>query len=248
MRYEDVKHTSHNHNLKAISNNTPYTCDGCKETGWGLRFRCEECNYDLHKDCALSSPRISLSHQLYPNCSFRFHSRAFAGTNCNACGKGISGFVYHCHGKAYNLHPCCANLPLDIRGEAVELHLRDGIWSKCGKCSRRSFGGHAGWSYRSPCKKYHFHVSCVKDLVKDLVVENWGNSISNGGENNGLLAMEIRNVPDFLIHTCGPSRLPWRKRMNISWPIVAEVLNLSFSIILGNPLGIITFFVSNLLD
>ncbi|PIA32876.1 hypothetical protein AQUCO_04300071v1 [Aquilegia coerulea] len=246
MKYEDVKHASHNHNLKPVWNKTPYRCDGCKETGWGLRFRCEGCNYDLHKDCALSSP--SISHPFYRNCRFKFHPRTFADTYCNGCAKGILGFVYHCHGRGYNLHPCCANLPSVLQGEMVELHLHESIsWSKCGKCSRRNLRGHVrGWSYRSTCKEYHFHVSCVKDLMKDLVVEKWEKGYINGGENNDL-SIEISEVPDLLL-TYGSGKLSWRGKMKISWITVAEVLNLIVSIVLGDPLALgisaTLFFVS----
>ncbi|KAA8539452.1 hypothetical protein F0562_026144 [Nyssa sinensis] len=39
----------HQHELELQSDNKRFTCDGCKEQGFGPRHRCERCDYDLHK-------------------------------------------------------------------------------------------------------------------------------------------------------------------------------------------------------
>ncbi|KAI9156266.1 hypothetical protein LWI28_003250 [Acer negundo] len=49
---EVIRQDSHpHHELELKSYTKSYTCDGCKEFGFGSRFRCEQCNFDLHKEC-----------------------------------------------------------------------------------------------------------------------------------------------------------------------------------------------------
>lgn len=49
-------HFSHpEQELKLSNYQKPYRCDGCKEQGYGSRYRCELCNFDLHKECMFPS-------------------------------------------------------------------------------------------------------------------------------------------------------------------------------------------------
>ncbi|XP_010253825.1 PREDICTED: uncharacterized protein LOC104594968 [Nelumbo nucifera] len=172
MIYTDQPHFSHpQHNLQLEKSETPYTCDGCKEIGFGIRYRCDACNYDLHEDCMFPDSS-SISHPFYKGYSFEFMEGAPGERQryCDACGRDIKGFVYHCPEGGYDLHPCCRRLPNVIRGEGVTLKLRDKVKSRCYKCGRRELWGRVtGWSYVSTCTKYHFHVSCVKDVL----LETW---------------------------------------------------------------------------
>ncbi|KAL5710871.1 hypothetical protein ACHQM5_021382 [Ranunculus cassubicifolius] len=230
----EVKHSCHNHALKPVNRETPYRCNGCQEIGWGLRFRCEGCNYDLHKDCALTTDFKS-DISLYNSYAFKFHRRSFVGTTCNACGNAILGFVYNCSTYRVNLHPCCANLPSVLQSEGVELRLHKNVVSKCIRCGCRNlWGEEKGWSYQSRCKNYHIHVSCMKDLVKKEVEEKW-NRYFSGDESSSNLGV---NVCDVVNCESGSMGL-WRSR---SWKIAAVVLNVVISIVLGNPLGVINFF------
>lgn len=58
-----------------------------------------------------------------------------------------------------------ANLPQVLNDGEYNLYLCLKLSSSCHRCGGK---GH-GWSYRSHCKTYHLHVSCVKELL----VENW---------------------------------------------------------------------------
>nr|ABA99195.2 DC1 domain-containing protein, putative, expressed [Oryza sativa Japonica Group] len=119
MRYGEVVHFSHpHHRLRLEHADTPFRCDGCREVGIGARFRCPfaGCDHDLHRQCALplSPPPPPLRHPFYPRCAFVFLARApgAPGTRyCNACGRDVAGFVYHCRACGFDLHPCCATLP-----------------------------------------------------------------------------------------------------------------------------------------
>ncbi|KAL0422700.1 UNVERIFIED_CONTAM: hypothetical protein Slati_3292900 [Sesamum latifolium] len=165
MKYNEISHFSHPyHNLKFEYSEAPFKCDGCKEAGIGSRYKCcgggggggyggggGACNFDLHTHCAIPSP--SIVHPFYTKCSFQFLSRApgQVARYCNACEKDVTGFVYHCKSCGFDLHPCCAKLPMVLDDGEIKL---------CGRKGR-------SWSYRSSCKKYNLHVACVKEMLVD---------------------------------------------------------------------------------
>ncbi|RVW87068.1 hypothetical protein CK203_048329 [Vitis vinifera] len=54
-------HISHEHPLELKNQKKPYNYDGCKEPGFRSRYRCEVCDFDLHKDCMFPiNPGITL--------------------------------------------------------------------------------------------------------------------------------------------------------------------------------------------
>lgn len=183
MRYGEVVHFSHpHHRLRLEHADTPFRCDGCREVGIGARFRCPfaGCDHDLHRQCALplSPPPPPLRHPFYPRCAFVFLARApgALGTRyCNACGRDVAGFVYHCRACGFDLHPCCATLPhvLDAAagaasgggGGGARLYLHPKATAACHRCGHRG----RSWTYRSSCKSYSLHVACVMDML----VESW---------------------------------------------------------------------------
>ncbi|GAV81517.1 ZZ domain-containing protein/C1_2 domain-containing protein [Cephalotus follicularis] len=166
MKYSEISHFSHpQHNLKFEYTEVPFKCDGCKEVGIGSRYKCAMCDFDLHMHCAIPSPTIY--HPFYTKCSFKFHSRPPGDKSryCNACERDVTGFVYHCNSCGYDLHPCCAKLPMVLDDGEVQLYLYRKVSAPCHKCGRKG----RSWSYRSTCKKYNLHVACVKEML----VENW---------------------------------------------------------------------------
>ncbi|KAL6847041.1 hypothetical protein ACP4OV_022894 [Aristida adscensionis] len=203
MRYGELVHFSHpQHRLRLEHLETPFRCDGCREVGIGARFRCAAagggCDHDLHRQCALpvSPPPPPLRHPFYPRCAFVFLARAPGPPGaryCNACGRGVAGYAYHCRACGFDLHPCCAALPhaLDAGG-GVRLHLHPdsraggGGGGACHRCGHRG----RSWSYRSQCGSYSLHVACVMDMI----VESWhgvgrhkgGGGGGGGGGRNGV--------------------------------------------------------------
>ncbi|CAI0377579.1 unnamed protein product [Linum tenue] len=174
MKYSEISHFSHpQHKLRYEFTEFPFKCDGCKEAGIGSRFRCSTCDFDLHQHCAVPSP-YSLHHPFYTKCSFQFFSRPPGDVPryCNACGRDVAGFLYHCRDCGFDLHPCCAKLPVVIDDGEVKLYLYRKVSSPCHRCGRKG----RSWSYRSTCKKYNLHVACVKDML----VENWAGGGGGG--------------------------------------------------------------------
>uniref|UniRef100_A0A0D9Y128 DC1 domain-containing protein n=1 Tax=Leersia perrieri TaxID=77586 RepID=A0A0D9Y128_9ORYZ len=190
MRYGEVVHFSHpQHRLRLIHSDAPFRCDGCREVGIGARYRCPfpACDHDLHRQCAIpiSPPPPPLRHPFYPRCSFVFLPRApgppSAHRYCNACGRDVTGFLYHCRSCGFDLHPCCASLPhvLDVAGGGVRLYLHPKAAAACHRCGNRG----RSWTYRSGCKSYSLHVACVVDLL----VDSWhavGRNKGGGGGGN----------------------------------------------------------------
>ncbi|XP_030942502.1 uncharacterized protein LOC115967524 [Quercus lobata] len=165
---KEISHPIHPlHKLKLEYTEIPFNCDGCKEAGIGLKYKCQQCEFDLHKACAVAPPISIIHHPFYEKCEFQFHYNppGAARRICDACRKDVLGFVYHCKRCGFDLHPCCANLPQVLNDGEYNLYLCLKLSSSCHRCGGK---GH-GWSYRSHCKTYHLHVSCVKELL----VENW---------------------------------------------------------------------------
>ncbi|KAG9155243.1 hypothetical protein Leryth_023263 [Lithospermum erythrorhizon] len=84
---------------------------------------------------------------------------------CNACERDVIGFVYHCRSCGFDLHPCCAKLPMVLHDGEVKLYLQRKVSTPCHRCGRKG----RSWTYRSNCKKYNLHVACVKEML----VDNW---------------------------------------------------------------------------
>ncbi|KAK0593275.1 hypothetical protein LWI29_034081 [Acer saccharum] len=170
MELEVIRHDSHLHELKLKSYNKLYRCNGCRELGFGLRFRCEQCNFNLHKECAHADQ--TTSHDFFKNDTFKFFSKPpdrQRRTCCHGCGRDAIGFVYHCEDIGWYLHPCCHSLPCRLKFDYVEFRLRNRVTSTCLWCNKSWSEGTVsviqGWSYVSECKKYNFHVFCATEMM-----------------------------------------------------------------------------------
>ncbi|KAF6162835.1 hypothetical protein GIB67_029104 [Kingdonia uniflora] len=230
MLYPAHPHRSHpQHNLEFVNNERPYKCDGCREIGFGTRYRCEGCNFDLHKDCMLSTS--SKDHPFYKKCDFKFLEQPPGESlrYCKACGSTIKGFMYHCSKYDRDLHPCCTNLPIKIKLNVVELRLSETDLSKCGLCGRKEV--HKGvmwWSYAS--NKCNFHVFCIKEML----VKCWEKGYFGQGEGNNNLALEDR-IPNL-------QQITLYANASIRWGGLnkyrrIQVIKFIASIILGDPIA-----------
>ncbi|TXG49743.1 hypothetical protein EZV62_025618 [Acer yangbiense] len=163
----------HQHDLKR-KNSKPYVCHGCRELGSGLKFRCEQCNFNLHEECA--HVKQTTTHDLYDkNNIFKFfrkppdhHSIIY----CTVCGGLVEGYVYYCEELELCMHPRCHSLPSKFKLYHLEFMLRDRdqVSTGCLRCKERrhdgtDFGIQNGWSYASKCNKYNFHVYCASQFI-----------------------------------------------------------------------------------
>ncbi|GLT78170.1 hypothetical protein SLA2020_497160 [Shorea laevis] len=237
MRYNEITHCSHpQHKLKLKDSEILFKCDGCKEFGNGSSYRCDFCNFDLHVHCAIPSP--SISHPLFPKCSFQFLSRPPGDKPryCDACKKDINGFVYHCKCRGFYLHPCCAELPSVLNDGEVELSLRGKMSARCNKCRREW----RSWSYRSACKKYNFHVACVREML----VENWHELYLGRGKGSGRkLETRIPGLKNTLQIT--PHQMGKGKKVKKCFEMAFLALRLLISAVLGDPTVLIAGVIGN---
>ncbi|XP_022133598.1 uncharacterized protein LOC111006137, partial [Momordica charantia] len=217
----------------------PYTCDGCKERGFGPRYRCEKCDFDLHRECMF--PQTSpFRHEFFPGSTFKFlrtppkACHDHCKLQCEACRMDINGFVYHCKEDDLDLHPCCRKLEKEYRvkedDEEMVFNLDKKVRGKCMWCKRKSIkeGDHSnGWSYISECRKYHIHVACATQMV----LEEWKqreDCIKYGDDQKW--ALEKMNLKAIRARGHGHGG-----RGNKCWRILKIFIQTIVSIVLGDP-------------
>ncbi|XP_072977096.1 uncharacterized protein [Typha angustifolia] len=227
---KEISHPSHpHHKLKIEYTETPFCCDGCREAGIGLKYKCDECEFDLHKACALAPS--SIAHTFYKKCDFRLYSNppGLLTRICDACGRDVLGFVYHCNKCGFDLHPCCANLPLRLDDGERSFYLCRKLSGSCHRCGTKGLG----WSYKSDCKNYNLHVSCVKELV----VESWRAMYANMDKN------KVREIQARIPSLRGAMQNHHRGRVlgkaRRCCQIAATAVRIIISAILGDPTAII---------
>ncbi|KAK4835182.1 hypothetical protein QYF36_006464 [Acer negundo] len=166
-----------------------YKCNGCKESGIGRGYRCEQCDYNLHKECLL--PKCE--DNLFKSSIFEFYGQLPYDRDgrrleriCDMCGKPVTGFGYFCKEDDRCLHPFCHTFPsrLEVDDRVVDFKLLDKdaalSSSKCLWCKKKRLEGSTvsgnipGWFYVSKCDGYHFHVYCCNEMIM------LGNSLEKG--------------------------------------------------------------------
>lgn len=235
---KEICHPSHpHHKLKIEYTEIPFRCDGCKEAGIGLKYKCDLCDFDLHRACALAPATIK--HAFYKKCEFHFYTKP-PGPGmriCDACGKDVPGFVYHCSRCGFDLHPCCANLPQQLDDGERNFYLCLKLSSPCHRCGRKG----SGWSYRSQCKNYNLHVSCVKELL----AESWQAIYLNLDKN------KVREIQTRIPSLRGTMQNHHRRgvgKVRRCCQIASGALRIIISAILGDPTAIIAVVIGALIS
>uniref|UniRef100_A0A5B7B1I1 Phorbol-ester/DAG-type domain-containing protein n=1 Tax=Davidia involucrata TaxID=16924 RepID=A0A5B7B1I1_DAVIN len=243
-----VKKNEHKHELELQNYAKRFDCNGCKEEGFGSRFRCKHCNYELHKEC--KSPKSTVSHDFFKGCTLKFFEklpRKCTNSNCkehesycNACGKKIRGFVYHCQEKGWYLHPCCSSLKTEVCIDGVRFELRNKVSSSnCMRCDQSSSKRIPGWSYvcTSEGYQYEFPVYCVSEIVHEAWKD--GVNIGNGNtDSNALEKISLRLV----VHSKKKAR-----KGNQLLKTLTKFLKATVGILLGDPTAILITFLFQLL-
>ncbi|XP_061355428.1 protein VACUOLELESS GAMETOPHYTES-like [Gastrolobium bilobum] len=239
MKSSEISHFNHpKHKLRFEYSEFPFKCDGCKEVGIGSRYKCSSnCDYDLHMHCAIPSP--SLFHPFYPKCSFQFLSKPPGDTPryCNACEKGVTGFVYHCMSCGFDLHPCCAKLPMVLDDGEVKLYLYRKVSSPCHRCGQKG----RSWSYRSSCKKYNLHVACVREMI----VESWHEIYV--GSNNGRKMVET-GIPSLKNTLQSTHNSRSKGKVRKCCEMAGLAVQIVVSAVLGDPTALIAGIMGSLMS
>ncbi|KAL2329578.1 hypothetical protein Fmac_017159 [Flemingia macrophylla] len=233
----------------------PYKCNGCREEGFGRSYHCgnSNCSYILHEECFKVASIAS--HPFFPRSCFKFYEKApgYRVRYCDACGKDVLGFVYHCSRTGYDLHPCCLYLKHRISDEEgrVTLELSQNVPSKCVKCKHKNvMNGVKGWSYVSSSDSggtYCYHVSCVKDLILENLQRGYFNQeITNsvGMSDREYSQLALRSMG--MVQSGGGSRRSGTMRKYTK--IVVLVFKLIFSAVFGDPISAIAALVEALVS
>jgi hypothetical protein len=163
-----VSHSSHHHPLKLVATGGAlFQCDGCRQIGDELRYRCDQCDFDLHVCCVQS--RAAFEHPMFEGRALTFfHSRprtpAGSYALCDVCGDPVLGFLYHNREHDLDLHPFCAALPERIVVEddgVLSLHKAAGHDCKiCGEVGRR--GRYLSYRFQDDDGQHgYIHVACM---------------------------------------------------------------------------------------
>ena len=129
--------------LRKFDDHVAFTCNGCRELGYGTCYTC--CNIHLHKQCLIASqtPTNPTNHPFFnTKLSFTVQIQSSPDTKdfCTSCGltvKGLRYFSREC-GKITYLHPCCMKLPHEIQTEGGDkLQLTKKLETlRCYHCAR----------------------------------------------------------------------------------------------------------------
>ena len=182
-----------------------------------MRYRCEDCNYSLHKNCMFSKP--TTAHEIFKNFIFKFYeqpppSELYGKRTkryCNACGKHVKSFVCHCPEEDLDLHPCCLNLKKEFQIGHVKFHLCE-TKSMCKFCDWIELSEIEVWSYVSKCGEYNFHVSCITEII----VEELENGTTNilALKNLGLpIQWGLKRLYNFWFIPLLLSKFPWSRKI-----------------------------------
>ncbi|KFK44213.1 hypothetical protein AALP_AA1G229300 [Arabis alpina] len=176
---EEMIHFGHpQHVLVKVDLPDIYTCVGCKEEGAGIKYVCQECDYQLHEFCALAPPLLK-SHPFHYQHQLLFFAKPAKGgivkSKCDVCGISPKGYTFRCKSCSFQMHPGCAMLPPTLSSSSLHhhpLHLLSssaantagGDYSGflCGECKK---GKRAGRVYRCTVCDYHLHAVCAKNAA-----------------------------------------------------------------------------------
>jgi len=210
--------------------------------GIGQVYRCRDCDYVLGMECMFPSGKIT--PQFLQDNTFIFMEEPTPRKTrcsdptcnkhdryCDACGKAVHGFVYHCKETSFDLHPRCAVLETEFCIEGVNFRLnKKSKPRKCDWCRSKLVEGSddkvPGWFYESENKDYNYHVFCIMDMAIQSCM-----STSGGGEYS--LALETLELPSKIV-----------KRRNGKdggkyWKILKVFISTVLSIIFGDPTAIL---------
>ncbi|KAL2329579.1 hypothetical protein Fmac_017160 [Flemingia macrophylla] len=233
----------------------PYRCNGCREVGFGRSYHCgnSNCSYILHEEC-FEVASIA-SHPFFPRSCFKFYGKApgYQVRYCDACGKDVLGFVYHCSLTGYYLHPCCLYLNHRISDEEargrVTLELSQNVPSKCVKCKHKNVrSGVKGWSYVSSSDSggtFCYHVSCIKDLILENMQRGYfyQEIINSFGMSDRLYSQFVLRTIEMFQRGASSRR---SGKMRMFTKISRLVFHIIFSAVLGDPVSPIATLVEAL--
>ncbi|CAH1445348.1 unnamed protein product [Lactuca virosa] len=105
-----IHHFTHQHPVHKLFMAFEFTCDGCKTRGYGVRYRCSACNFDLHEHCATAPYRLQ-SH-VHPHHQIVLVNRPGTSHFCDVCKGFTDGLSYTCQTCEFDVHTLCTQIPV----------------------------------------------------------------------------------------------------------------------------------------
>ncbi|XP_057506739.1 protein VACUOLELESS GAMETOPHYTES-like [Actinidia eriantha] len=116
---ERIQHFSHKHPLifsgEKNGDGEEILCNGCCQKISGASYSCKNCSFFLHKLCA--ELPVEMKHLMHPEHPLSLSSLPYyfyCSKPCNACGKYLKAFTYHCSLCDFDLDLVCASRALSI--------------------------------------------------------------------------------------------------------------------------------------
>ncbi|KAJ0807748.1 hypothetical protein HanOQP8_Chr00c001g0683911 [Helianthus annuus] len=239
MCYEEtvmeISNACHPHKLVLKDSDYPYYCWGCDQLGFGASYMCSEgCSFCLHQQCG--KPESPIEYPFSDKCLLKFREGgAGVGSPCDACGKKIKRFHYRCTCtfKKRNLHPSCLDYEETLEvANGLILSFKKAATTKCAHCGTKDLWSKVrGWAYVSSCGGYCYHVTCVREIIN----RNWRYGFFTG-KLDPFLSIKQQFPEDMdtmnQLIVARTRERPTKKNAKL-------VLSILFSMLTGNPFGLI---------
>ncbi|CAI9302724.1 unnamed protein product [Lactuca saligna] len=105
-----IHHFTHQHPVQKLFMAFEFNCDGCKTRGYGVRYQCSACNFDLHEHCATAPHRLQ-SH-VHPHHQIVLVNRPGTSHFCDVCKGFTDGLSYTCQTCEFDVHTLCTQIPV----------------------------------------------------------------------------------------------------------------------------------------
>ncbi|KAL8051173.1 hypothetical protein ABFX02_06G128500 [Erythranthe guttata] len=163
-----IRHRTHpEHLLKPFYIPNEFLCDGCDQLGSGPTYSCEACDFDLHEFCATCPSTIQSG--FHPKHPLTLVNKPVANRVCDLCGDFVCGLFYTCRTCAFDVHPLCTQLPVQVKlpMHRHRLTLKPGRIAPCDLCDEVC----ASWRYTCRTCDVDIHLECaLQDDDDDEIV------------------------------------------------------------------------------
>ncbi|CAO2823049.1 unnamed protein product [Amaranthus hypochondriacus] len=161
-----IQHLKHPKNpLKEVYKNSKFECKICKTKGKGMRFQCEQCDYNIHSICGDCPDTISSF--THPQHHLQLMGAPNLDHKCHICEKYVRGMVYRCKACSFFMHPICSDFPEVLGNQIMHpphvLKLQLMGSSKCDVCDKSC----KQWRYYCGVCDVHIHVGCLSGKKND---------------------------------------------------------------------------------
>ncbi|XAR66265.1 Diacylglycerol kinase [Bertholletia excelsa] len=156
-----LQHFTHpSHPLQKLQIASVYVCNGCNTLGFGERYHCAACDFDLHERCATCPASLPPSH-LHRVHSLTLVYRPVAGGGiCDICLDPVNGLFYTCPACNFDVHPLCTQLPPQVHHQFDPWHpltLQEAMPGRCNICHQEC----PSWRYRCGACHVDVHIECI---------------------------------------------------------------------------------------